>query len=57
MFVSGLFIGFGTRLAGGCERPWDFRIVELRMAKSRGDDQLHDGRHCHTQLLYRVFFI
>ena len=57
MFVAGLFIGFGTRLAGGCTSGHGiFGLSNSRAAEPGHDGQFHGGGIVTTQLVYRVVF-
>jgi hypothetical protein len=58
MFVGGLFIGFGTRLAGGCTSGHGiFGISNFEWPSLVATISFMTGGIVTTQLLYRVFFI
>jgi uncharacterized protein len=58
MFVGGLFIGFGTRLAGGCTSGHGiFGISNFEWPSLVATVSFMVGGIMTTQLLYRVFFI
>ena len=55
MFVGGLFIGFGTRLAGGCTSGHGiFGMSNVEPASSVATLSFLAGGILTTQLLYRV---
>jgi uncharacterized membrane protein YedE/YeeE len=57
MFVGGLFIGFGTRLADGCTSGHGvFGISNLEGASTRSTLAFMAGGVLTTQLIYRVLF-
>lgn len=58
MFVGGLFIGFGTRLAGGCTSGHGiFGISNFEWPSLVATISFMTGGIVTTQLLYHVFFI
>jgi uncharacterized membrane protein YedE/YeeE len=58
MFVGGLFIGFGTRLAGGCTSGHGiFGISNFEWPSLVATIGFMAGGIMTTQLLYRVLFI
>jgi uncharacterized protein len=58
MFVGGLFIGFGTRLAGGCTSGHGiFGISNFEWPSVVATVSFMAGGILTTQLIYRVFFI
>jgi uncharacterized membrane protein YedE/YeeE len=57
MFVGGLFIGFGTRLAGGCTSGHGiFGLSNLELPSLLSTVSFMAGGMMTTQLLYRVIF-
>jgi uncharacterized membrane protein YedE/YeeE len=57
MFVGGLFIGFGTRLGGGCTSGHGvFGMSNLERASVVTTMSFMAGGFITTQLLYRVVF-
>ena len=57
MFVGGLFIGFGTRLAGGCTSGHGiFGLSNLEWPSLVTTISFMGGGIVTTQLLYRVLF-
>ncbi len=57
MFVGGLFIGFGTRLAGGCTSGHGiFGMSNLELPSLVATISFMAGGVVTTQLLYRVVF-
>ncbi len=57
MFVGGLFIGFGTRLAGGCTSGHGiFGLSNFEWPSLAATVSFMAGGIITTQLLYRVFF-
>jgi len=58
MFAAGLFIGFGTRLAGGCTSGHGiFGISNFEWPSLVATISFITGGIVTTQLLYRVFFV
>jgi uncharacterized membrane protein YedE/YeeE len=58
MFAGGLFIGFGTRLAGGCTSGHGiFGMSNFEWPSVVATVSFMAGGIVTTQLLYRVFFI
>ena len=58
MFVGGLFIGFGTRLAGGCTSGHGiFGLSNFEWPSLVATVSFMAGGIVTTQLLYRVFFV
>ena len=58
MFVGGLFIGFGTRLAGGCTSGHGiFGLSNLELPSLLSTVSFMAGGILTTQLLYRVIFV
>jgi uncharacterized membrane protein YedE/YeeE len=56
MFTGGLFIGFGTRLAGGCTSGHGiFGISNLEWLSLVATLSFMGGGIVTTQLIYRVF--
>jgi uncharacterized membrane protein YedE/YeeE len=57
MFVGGLFIGFGTRLAGGCTSGHGiFGLSNLELPSLVTTISFMVGGVVTTQVLYRVVF-
>jgi len=57
MFVGGLFIGFGTRLAGGCTSGHGiFGLTNLERSSLASTCSFMAGGILTTQLLYRLVF-
>ena len=57
MFVGGLFIGFGTRLAGGCTSGHGiFGVSNLEVPSVVATFSFMAGGIATTQLIYRVIF-
>ena len=57
MFVGGLFIGFGTRLAGGCTSGHGiFGLSNFERSSLMSTIGFMAGGILTTQLLYRVVF-
>jgi uncharacterized membrane protein YedE/YeeE len=57
MFVGGLFIGFGTRLAGGCTSGHGiFGMSNVEAPSLIATMSFMAGGFVTTQLIYRVFF-
>ena len=57
MFVGGLFIGFGTRLAGGCTSGHGiFGMSNLEVPSLVSTLSFMGGGIMTTQLIYRVLF-
>lgn len=57
MFIGGLFIGFGTRLAGGCTSGHGiFGMSNLELPSVVSTLSFMAGGIATTQLLYRVVF-
>jgi uncharacterized membrane protein YedE/YeeE len=57
MFVAGLFIGFGTRLAGGCTSGHGiFGLSNLELPSLVSTIAFMGGGILTTQLLYRLVF-
>src|SRR4029453_8386617 len=57
MFVGGLFIGFGTRLAGGCTSGHGiFGVSNLELPSLVTTISFMAGGVVTTQVLYRVVF-
>jgi len=57
MFVGGVFIGFGTRLAGGCTSGHGiFGIANLEVSSVVSAASYMAGGIITTQLIYRVLF-
>jgi uncharacterized membrane protein YedE/YeeE len=57
MFVGGLFIGFGTRLAGGCTSGHGiFGLSNLELPSAIATTSFMLGGIATTQLIYRVVF-
>ena len=57
MFAGGLFIGFGTRLAGGCTSGHGiFGLSNLEMPSVVSTISFMTGGIITTQLIYRVLF-
>jgi uncharacterized membrane protein YedE/YeeE len=57
MFIGGLFIGFGTRLAGGCTSGHGiFGLSNLERPSLVATLSFMAGGVATTQLLYRVVF-
>jgi uncharacterized membrane protein YedE/YeeE len=56
MFVGGLFIGFGTRMAGGCTSGHGiFGMSNFELPSLVSTISFMTGGILTTQLLYRVF--
>jgi uncharacterized membrane protein YedE/YeeE len=57
MFAGGLFIGFGTRLAGGCTSGHGiFGLSNFELPSLISTISFMAGGIVTTQLLYRVIF-
>jgi uncharacterized membrane protein YedE/YeeE len=57
MFVGGLFIGFGTRLAGGCTSGHGiFGLSNFELPSLIATMSFMAGGIATTQLLYRIVF-
>jgi uncharacterized membrane protein YedE/YeeE len=57
MFVGGLFIGFGTRLAGGCTSGHGiFGLANLEFPSLLTTLSFMAGGIATTQIVYRVLF-
>ena len=58
MFAGGLFIGFGTRLAGGCTSGHGiFGLANLELPSLVATVSFMAGGIVTTQLLYRIVFV
>jgi uncharacterized membrane protein YedE/YeeE len=57
MFVGGLFIGFGTRLAGGCTSGHGiFGLANFELPSLVTTVSFMAGGAVTTQVLYRIVF-